>query len=73
LAAIESPCTCAENVLNAGDTAKCEAYIACYLENDCTPTTASCTSNDAACGVNKVGGGNSPIQAAAKVYDCACK
>jgi hypothetical protein len=73
LAVIESPCTCAENVLNQGDIEKCKAYVTCYLENDCTPTTTSCTTNDAVCGVNKIGGGNSPIDAATKVYNCACK
>ena len=56
-----------------GDIEKCQAYVTCYLENDCTPTTTSCTTNDAVCGVNKIGGGNSPIDAATKVYNCACK
>ncbi|MGC4070742.1 MAG: hypothetical protein QM784_40015 [Polyangiaceae bacterium] len=77
LATIPTECSCAtqatKGVINpGGDVTYCEAYVKCFLENDCKPTDTCATSNDGVCGVNKVGGGSSPGKGAAAVYTCAC-
>jgi hypothetical protein len=56
---------------NASDEPKCEDYIQCFLNNDCTPST-SCGSMDGICGVNTIGGGLAPYNAAVATYMCAC-
>jgi hypothetical protein len=77
LATIPTECSCAtqatKGIINpGGDITYCEAYVKCFLENDCKPTDTCATSNDGVCGVNKVGGGSSPGKGAATVYTCAC-
>jgi hypothetical protein len=56
---------------NASDEPKCAAYIQCFLNNDCNPST-SCGSMDGICGVNTIGGGLAPYNAAVVTYMCAC-
>ena len=56
---------------NASDEPKCEDYIQCFLNNDCNPST-SCGSMDGICGVNTIGGGLAPYNAAVVTYMCAC-
>jgi hypothetical protein len=56
---------------NASDQPKCEDYIQCFLNNDCNPST-SCGSMDGVCGVNTIGGGLAPYNAAMTTYMCAC-
>jgi hypothetical protein len=56
---------------NASDMPVCEMYVRCFIENSCNPGTA-CGSNDGVCGVNTIGGGEAPYQAAVQTYDCAC-
>jgi hypothetical protein len=58
-------------VQNASDRPKCEEYLECYRTNDCVPT-AACGQNDGVCGVNTIGGGQSPREAAVATYTCAC-
>jgi hypothetical protein len=56
---------------NASDMPTCELYLRCFVENSCNPS-AACGSNDGVCGVNKIGGGEAPYQAAVQTYNCAC-
>jgi hypothetical protein len=56
---------------NASDMPVCEMYVRCFIQNSCNPGTA-CGSNDGVCGVNTIGGGEAPYQAAVQTYDCAC-
>jgi hypothetical protein len=66
------PATCPDCMTqNASDKPACEMYITCYMTNSCDPTTA-CGDNDGVCGVNKIGGGEAPEQAAMTTYMCAC-
>ncbi len=69
LAVIPEECAC--DPQNASDIPLCEAYVQCYLDNDCDPTsTEACATTT--CSVNEIGGGNAPQQAALDVYRCAC-
>ncbi|HLK35643.1 MAG TPA: hypothetical protein VKU41_02750, partial [Polyangiaceae bacterium] len=56
---------------NASDAPICKMYLQCFATNACDPATA-CGSNDGVCGVNKIGGGEAPYQAAVATYKCAC-
>jgi hypothetical protein len=56
---------------NASDVPTCQKYVRCFIDNDCNPGTA-CGSNDGVCGVNTIGGGEAPYQAAVQTYDCSC-
>lgn len=56
---------------NASDKPICEKYIQCFITNDCNPHMA-CGSNNGVCGVNTIGGGYAPYNAAVATYDCAC-
>jgi hypothetical protein len=56
---------------NPADQPLCRQYIQCFIAQDCNPNTA-CGANDGICGVNKIGGGAAPYQAAVATYDCAC-
>jgi hypothetical protein len=70
LTSIPSSCPdCATQ--NASDKPACEQYIQCFITNDCDPSD-SCGSNDGVCGVNTIGGGEAPYNAAAATYACAC-
>jgi hypothetical protein len=70
LSMIPSSCpNCATQ--NASDAPICQMYLRCFIDNGCNPATA-CGSNDGMCGVNKIGGGEAPYQAAVQTYDCAC-
>jgi hypothetical protein len=66
------PTSCPDCVTqNASDMPKCQDYISCFSTNDCNPNT-SCGSNDGVCGVNTIGGGYAPYNAAVATYMCAC-
>jgi hypothetical protein len=65
------PAKCACMTQNASDEPICEKYVTCFADNDCNPSDA-CGSNDGVCGVNTLGGGEAPLAAAVKTYDCAC-
>jgi hypothetical protein len=70
LQAIPSSCpNCATQ--NASDVPTCQKYVRCFIDNGCNPGTA-CGSNDGVCGVNTIGGGEAPYQAAVQTYNCAC-
>jgi hypothetical protein len=56
---------------NASDVPTCQKYLHCFIDNGCNPATA-CGSNDGVCGVNTIGGGEAPYQAAVQTYNCAC-
>jgi hypothetical protein len=59
------------NTMNMSDKPKCMEYINCYINNNCIPTNA-CGQNSGVCGVNTIGGGNAPKDAAVATYMCAC-
>ncbi len=56
---------------NASDVPICQMYLTCFIQKRCKPSTP-CGSNDGVCGVNTIGGGEAPFQAAVQTYDCAC-
>ncbi len=56
---------------NASFMPVCQEYLMCFSENGCNPSNA-CGSNDGVCGVNTIGGGEAPYQAAVTTYNCAC-
>ena len=58
--------------MNASDKPICMEYLMCYINNNCIPTDPCSTNPDAVCGVNKIGGGNAPRDAAIQTYMCAC-
>lgn len=57
---------------NASDKPKCMEYLQCYLDNNCNPADPCGSNPDAICGVNHIGGGNAPKDAAVQTYNCAC-
>lgn len=66
------PGTCAVCATqNMSDKPKCMEYITCYINNNCRPTDP-CGQLSGVCGVNTIGGGNAPRDAAVTTYMCAC-
>jgi hypothetical protein len=57
--------------MNASDKPICQQYLDCYLAQSCNPANA-CGQNSGVCGVNTIGGGNAPRDAAVATYNCAC-
>ncbi len=57
---------------NENEVAKCQEYLSCFAENDCLPPDSCTMSNDGICGVNTIGGGMSPHDAAVETAECAC-
>ena len=58
--------------MNQSDKPKCQEYLDCYIANLCEPVDA-CGQLDGVCGVNTIGGGNAPRDAAIATYMCACQ
>jgi hypothetical protein len=66
------PASCPDcKTMNASDIPICQKYLMCFSDHGCNPSTA-CGLNDGICGVNTVGGGEAPYQAAVATYNCAC-
>ncbi len=57
--------------MNASDQPKCQEYLMCFATNNCNPSDP-CGQNNGVCGVNTIGGGNAPYDAAVQTYKCAC-
>jgi hypothetical protein len=69
------PASCPNcTTMNASDMPACEKYLQCFANNGCNPNapTPPCAQMDGVCGVNTIGGGTAPQQAAVMTYSCAC-
>ncbi len=64
--------------INSSDVPLCKAYLLCYFLHICNPVTgkdstgADCVGNTGVCGINAIGGGNAPRDAAVASFTCAC-
>jgi hypothetical protein len=72
LASIPTECACASKTTDSNVAGKCDTIIKCYLDNDCTPSTSACVTNDGLCGVNTLKMDSAPVTVASSVYTCAC-